>query len=96
MEVRYGEVYCRPELDVKTRELCRMVTFLTTGEYFAAEGAVEGALNVGATPQEIVEAIIQTGTLDGFGKWTVGAQMALRVFDKRGLTTPDDAPGGGA
>jgi len=91
MEVRYGEVYCRPELDVKTRELCRMVTFLTSGEIFAAEGAVEGALNVGATRQEIVEAIIQTGTLCGFSKWTTGARMALRVFRKRGLLLPCDA-----
>jgi 4-carboxymuconolactone decarboxylase len=93
MEVRYGAVYCRPELDVKTRELCRMVTFLTSGEIFAAEGAVEGALNVGATRQEIVEAIIQTGTLCGFGRWTVGAKMALRVFDKRGLVAPKDPAG---
>jgi 4-carboxymuconolactone decarboxylase len=91
MELRYGEVYSRPELDVKARELCRLVAFLTTGELFAVEGAVEGALNVGATRQEIVEAIIQTGTLCGFTKWTTGARIALKVFRKKGLLPLGDA-----
>ena len=31
MEFRYGTISARPELDLKSRELCRLATFLSTG-----------------------------------------------------------------
>jgi 4-carboxymuconolactone decarboxylase len=91
MEVRYGEIYCRPGLDVKLRELCRLAAFLSTGEAFAAKGAIEGALNVGATPQEVHEVVLQTGTLHGFSKWATGARLQEEVFRERNLFAPGEA-----
>ncbi len=88
IEFRFGEVTSRPGLDMPTRQLCTLATFLATGEEFAAEGAMNGALNVGATREEIIEVVLQTGTLCGFPKWAIGSRVGVRVFEERGLIPP--------
>jgi 4-carboxymuconolactone decarboxylase len=85
MEFRFGEVYSRPELDTKTRELCRMATWLATGDEFPIQGAMRGALTLGGTKEEIIEIVIQTGVLCGIPRWTMGVQCGLAVFKDQGL-----------
>lgn len=85
IEFRFGEVTSRPELDLRTRQLCTLATFLATGEEFAAEGAMKGALNVGVTREQIIEVILQTGTLCGFPKWAIGSRVGVKVFEEYGL-----------
>jgi 4-carboxymuconolactone decarboxylase len=90
MEFRYGEVYTRPELDTKTRELCRMATWLATGDEFPIEGAMRGVLTLGGTKDEIVEIVIQTGVLCGIPRWAVGARCGLNVFENKGLLSKEE------
>jgi 4-carboxymuconolactone decarboxylase len=85
MEFRYGEAYSRPELDTKTRELCRLATWLATGDEFAISGAMSGVLNLGGSRDEIVEIVIQTGALCGVQRWAMGVRCGIQVFQERDL-----------
>lgn len=85
--LRWGTVTARPGLDLKTRQLCAVATFLAIGNYEQIgtnlERQIEGALRCGATPQEVVEVILQTGLWAGLYKWTA-RKIALKVFRQMG------------
>jgi alkylhydroperoxidase/carboxymuconolactone decarboxylase family protein YurZ len=85
--LRWGTITARPGLDLRTRQLCAIATFLALGNFEQVGDTVErhirGALNCGATPQEVVEVILQTGLWAGIFKWTV-RKTALKVFREMG------------
>ena len=75
IEFPFGDVYSRPGLDLKTRELAT-VAALTAMANAAPQLKihVHGAMNVGASRQEILEVIIQMAILCGVScgsKWLV-------------------------
>jgi alkylhydroperoxidase/carboxymuconolactone decarboxylase family protein YurZ len=84
---RWGTITARPGLDMRTRQLCAVATFLSLGNYEQVgtnlERQIEGALRCGATPQEVVEVILQTGLWAGIYKWTA-RKIALKVFRAMG------------
>lgn len=84
---RWGTITARPGLDLRTRQLCAIATFLAVGNFEQVGDTVErhirGALRCGAQPQEIVEVILQTGLWTGIYKWTV-RKTALKVFREMG------------
>lgn len=81
VEFPFGELYTRDVLDDKTRELCT-VAALTVQGYSSAELRVhvQGALNCGATPEEIVEVITQMIAYCGFPAATNGILIAKEVI----------------
>ena len=85
---RWGTITARPGLDLRTRQLCAIATFLAVGNFEQVGDTVErhirGALKCGATPQEVVEVILQTGLWTGIYKWTV-RKTALKVFHDLGF-----------
>jgi 4-carboxymuconolactone decarboxylase len=84
---KWGTITARPGLDLRTRQLCNIATLLALGNFEQVgnmlENQIKGALRVGATPQEIVEVILQTGLWAGIYKWH-GRKIALRVFREMG------------
>ena len=74
----FGELWSRPQLDLRTRSLITIaaLTIQSKPEQLAAH--VRGALNNGATPEEIVEVIMHMGF---YGGWAHGAS-GLAVADK--------------
>jgi 4-carboxymuconolactone decarboxylase len=62
----YGEIWFRPGLDRRQRVLCAVAAFTA----LRLEGQVKkfgrSALNVGLTPTEVIEAIVQTAPFSGF------------------------------
>jgi 4-carboxymuconolactone decarboxylase len=87
--VNWGLIFGRPGLDLRTRMLCLVATFLTMGNFEEGLGGelerhIRGALRVGAKPQEIVEVILQTGLWAGVFKWKAG-DIAVRVFMDMGF-----------
>src|SRR5213594_1740878 len=62
---RWGTITARPGIDMRTRMLCRVAAFLAQGNLETVDDIVEnhirGALRAGATPQEVVEVILETG-----------------------------------
>ncbi len=81
VEFPFGELYTRDVLDDKTRKLCT-VAALTVQGYSSAELRIhiQGALNCGATPEEIVEVITQMIAYCGFPAATNGILIAKEVI----------------
>ncbi|MEK6246765.1 MAG: carboxymuconolactone decarboxylase family protein, partial [Planctomycetales bacterium] len=91
VEFPFGELYARDTLDDKTRELCAMAALTVQG--FALPELkvhVHGALNCGATRDEVVEVIIQMTAYCGFPAATNALLAAKDVFDVRGLRAEKD------
>lgn len=82
VEFPFGELYSRDILDDKTRELCAVAALTVLG--FALPELrvhVKGALNCGATREEIVEIITQMIAYCGFPAATNALLAAKEVFE---------------
>ena len=84
IEFPFGDVYSRPGLDLKSRELAT-VAALTAMANAAPQLKVHihGAMNVGASRQEILEVIIQMAVYAGFPAALNGLFAARDVFQER-------------
>lgn len=81
VEFPFGELYTRDVLDEKTRELCTIAALTVQG--FAIPQLkvhVKGALNCGATRDEVVEVITQMIAYCGFPGATNALLAAKEVF----------------
>ncbi|MCW5589591.1 MAG: carboxymuconolactone decarboxylase family protein [Legionellales bacterium] len=77
----FGEIFSRPGLDLKTRELAIIASCVTLGHAMPQLKAhIEAALNCGATQQEIVEVIFQIALYAGFAAATNAMFAAKEVF----------------
>ncbi|HSS64677.1 MAG TPA: carboxymuconolactone decarboxylase family protein [Gammaproteobacteria bacterium] len=84
VEFPFGDIYTRPGLDLKTRELVTVAALTAMG---TAPGQlrihIHGALNVGCRRNEILEAIIQMVVFAGFPAALNGLAAAREVFASR-------------
>ena len=85
VEFPYAEIYTREEVDLKTRELCTVAALTTLGTIPQLKDHINAALNVGKTPTEIVEIIMQMSAYAGFPKAINGIVAAKEVFTERNL-----------
>lgn len=83
VEFPFAEVYTRPVLDLKTREMLT-VAALTVQGYAQAElkDHIKGALNVGCTREEILEIILQMAVYAGFPAALEAVKTAAAVFSE--------------
>lgn len=81
VEFAFGDIYSRPGLDLKSREIA-VVAALTALGTAAPQLRVhlQGALNVGVTREEIVETIMMMGIYAGFPAALNGLFAAREVF----------------
>lgn len=84
IEFPFGDIYSRPGLDLKSREIS-VVSALTALGNAAPQLKVHihGALNVGCTEQEVVEVIMQMAVYAGFPAALNGLFAAKEVFSER-------------
>lgn len=82
----FGEIYRRPALPPRDRQL------VTLGMLTALGGAepqlevhINGALNVGITPEQIVEAFLHSAVYCGFPRALNATFTARKIFAERGL-----------
>jgi 4-carboxymuconolactone decarboxylase len=89
IEFPFGDIYSRPGLDLRSREMA-VVAALTAMGNAAPQLKVHigGALNVGVTPQEIVELIMQMAVYAGFPAALNGLFAAKEVFTAHGVALP--------
>jgi len=81
IEWGFGEIVARNGIDLKTRELVTIAACVTLGHVAPQLRAhIEAALNVGATPEEIVEVILQVCLYAGFAAGTNAMLLAKDVF----------------
>lgn len=83
VEFPYSEIYTRPEVDLKTRELCTVAALTVLGTMPQLKDHINAALNVGNSKTEIVEIIMQMSAYCGFPKAINGVVAAKEVFDER-------------
>ena len=81
VEFVFGDIFSRPGLDLKTRELVTVAALTAMGNAPAQLRAhILGALNAGCTRQEITEVIVQMAAYAGFPAAIRGVQAAQEVF----------------
>ncbi|WP_374693680.1 carboxymuconolactone decarboxylase family protein [Microbulbifer sp. TB1203] len=86
IEFPFGDIYSRPGLDLKSREIATVAALTAMGNAAPQlKVHIHGALNVGCTPQEVIEVIIQMAVYAGFPAALNGAFAAREVFVERGL-----------
>ncbi len=84
----FGEVFTVGELDIKTRELITVTSLAVQQTLPQLKAHINGALNAGATPIELREAIYQLAPFIGFPKTLNALGVLNEVFKERGIETP--------
>jgi 4-carboxymuconolactone decarboxylase len=83
-EFAFGDIYSRPGLDLKTRQLLTIASLVTMGNApLQLKSHIKGALNVGCTKKEITEAILQLAVYAGFPAAMNAMYAAKEVFKDR-------------
>jgi 4-carboxymuconolactone decarboxylase len=84
IEFPFGDIYSRPGLDLKSREIAVVAALTALGNASPQlEVHLHGALNVGCTRQEVVEVIMQMAVYAGFPAALNGLFAAKKVFAER-------------
>jgi 4-carboxymuconolactone decarboxylase len=84
IEFPFGDVYSRPGLDLKSREIAAVAALATLGNAAPQlKVHIHGALNVGLSREEVVEIIIQMAVYGGFPAAINGMFAAKEVFQER-------------
>ena len=84
-EFAFGNIYSRPGLSLKTRQLLTIASLATLGTApLQLKSHIKGALNVGCTKQEIVETLLQMAIYAGFPKSMNAMYAAKEVFKEKG------------
>ena len=84
IEFSFGDIYSRPGLDLKSRELAIVSALTALGTATPQLKAhINYALNVGWSRQEVMEVIIQIIVYAGFPAALNGISAAREVFKER-------------
>jgi len=84
IEFPFGDVYSRPGLDLKSREIATVAALTALGNAAPQlKVHIHGALNVGCSRQEVVEIMIQMSVYAGFPSALNGISAAKEVFEER-------------
>jgi 4-carboxymuconolactone decarboxylase len=91
IEFSFGDIYSRPGLDLKSREIATVAALTSLG--FAQPQLkvhIHGALNVGCSRTEVVEVIMQMAVYAGFPAALNGLFAAREVFEERDRSGAED------
>ena len=84
-QAAWGLVWSRETLPLKTRSLVTIAMCMARDHLDELKGHVGGALNNGATPEEIHEVIMHGGTYCGWPSSNGAMRVMVEVFKERGL-----------
>jgi 4-carboxymuconolactone decarboxylase len=81
IEFPFGDIYSRPGLDLRSREIAVVAALTAMGNAAPQlKVHIQGALNVGVSRTEIVETIMQMAVYAGFPAALNGLGAAREVF----------------
>lgn len=86
--VGYGEIWGRPGLPIRERSFLTVALLAATPQPDQLGIHLHNALNLGLTPEEIVEIIVHTGAYAGVSTWHAANNMLRYVFLERGVLQP--------
>ncbi|TDT31628.1 4-carboxymuconolactone decarboxylase [Streptomyces sp. BK208] len=85
----FGEIYARSELTLRERELVTLGALAAMGGCESqVEVHVHAALNVGLSPEEVTEALLQIFVHCGMARAINATLVAKKVFSERGIKLP--------
>ena len=86
VEFAFGDIYTREGLTTEEREMITLSSLLTAGGCEPQlEVHINGALNVGISPEKVIEIFLQCIPYTGFPKVLNAVFAAKKVFAERGL-----------
>ena len=81
VEFPFGDIYSRPGLDLRSREIAVVAALTAMGNATPQlKVHIQAALNVGVTRDEVVETIMQMAVYAGFPAALNGLMAAKEVF----------------
>lgn len=89
LEFPFGDIYSRPGLGLREREIATVAALCalgTAGPQLRVH--LHAALHVGCTPAEIVEVLMQMAVYAGFPAALNGLVAAREVFTEHGIALP--------
>ena len=81
----WGNVWQRPGLDLKTRSLITVGMLAALGKQTELKGHVRGALNNGATPEELREVMLHATVYCGFPAAIDGFRSVVEVVEAQAV-----------
>ena len=86
VEFAFGDIYSREGLSLQEREMITIASLLAAGGCEPQlEVHINGALNVGVSPEKVVEAFIQCIPYTGFPRVLNAIFAAKKVFAERNI-----------
>lgn len=86
IEFAFGDIYCREGLSLQEREIITISSLLTAGGCEPQlEVHINGSLNVGISPEKVIETFIQCIPYTGFPKVLNAVNVAKKVFAERNI-----------
>jgi 4-carboxymuconolactone decarboxylase len=87
VEFPYGDIYSRPGLDMKKREIATVAALTAMGTAVPQlKTHIRASLTVGLKPEEIVETIMQMALYSGFPSSLNALQTAKEIFAEKKVT----------
>lgn len=83
--IAWGTIWPRPGLPLKVRSLVTLGMLTALNRPDEIKGHVLGALNNGATREEIIEVFVQAAAYCGFPASNAGVRLCVEVFKEQGL-----------
>lgn len=92
VEFAFGDIYQRPGLDLRQRQLVTLAALTTLGDTGPQlDVHINASLNVGLSPAEIVEALMHCVPYTGFPRVLNAVFVAKRVFAERGVSPVENS-----
>ena len=86
IEFPFGDIYSRTGLDLKSREIATVAALTAMGNCRPQlKVHINAALNVGCTPEEVKEVVLQMSVYAGFPAALNGMFVVKDVLSERGL-----------
>ncbi|BFO53291.1 hypothetical protein AVXHC19_00940 [Acidovorax sacchari] len=94
LEFPFGDIYSRPALGLRERELATVAALCAMGHALPQLRVhVHAALHVGCSPEEIVEVVMQMAVYAGFPAALNALGVVREVFAASGIALPLSAGG---
>jgi 4-carboxymuconolactone decarboxylase len=89
LEFPFGDIYCRPGLGLREREIATVAALCAMGNAAPQLRVhIQAALHVGCSPNEVVETLMQMAVYAGFPAALNGLAVAREVFSAAGIELP--------
>ena len=84
-EALFGSIWSRPQLAVEQRCICTISALMALGQLQLLRRHIERCLNLGLTPEQIVEVFVQLTFYVGVPAVEAAMRITKEVFEDRGI-----------